>query len=1055
MIHELILTSVPRGIDGGSGFQPVLRTRDMKAGLEDRLKLASGYSHPFRHGDARNPVVYVHRIERVSGSSLHVLGRIADAGSDHTGRSNFIGHLLALEAADARRKAAGPAEVARRFPFRTKWSDPPREESPPTVVGGDRMPAPCSSWRAAGLDAGLAGDLAEAAMKGQEVLLVTRPGDTGDTVLSLFADALALVEPSRRWQVTFNTCAIEPFQALWTAIRADLPQAQALRSHAGRVIDLTADARGSDGEYARFARDGTAAAVLPWQRPAAASPGTGLLSPASAAERAEAERIPPLTVESAAVAEPVALPLGPVASSPFDGGAPPAISDAGGAARKRRLDEVTGVGHSDHRPNSKRAFARAFGVASIVAILCTAVLIGGWIALDPDVLRKVGFVGSKRPATQASHANGDSGGGGSGPAIDPGGSEADLHLEERVKALLDEKKKLLESWVQLESRITAFGQRLGSLQNGPEKIRLAPGRADPLQPLMRQLDEQKKACIHRSESVPEKVPTVAKGHPAFRERLDQFEGAVKEAEAWLKKTKGDLDNLVAAERDALANWEAGEQQKADEKRQKDRREEFERFAKEKSLYQPLPVGKELSPRAQEIELCEFPIDSLGKPDLHLAVPDDFLEPDPESYNTKFSVEVVEAAGEGAATNRWEIRYAPSKMTFGGDKEHKKPRPLAAIEARDGKIFMAVEANELPRKPGLLLRRSVLVITAKDPDAPNDRNKCSDKEIRFIEPKMIGDIMIDLLDDRCQSFQLPVAEGSLPVRSVQVVVETEATRDSPERRELRSFGEHKDFDIAGCLAKQQVPGIVELGHGDMLGIEWSLSLGQAALNAEPMKPKHGKLQDLKDRVSKKLKNSPDKAIATFEKAARAGKADLNRRLPVPFRDDCPDVHFTFGQSITCFHKKTQRPDIREDLEKKVKDAENSLRSAQGRADGTTKSEQDIASASRAVEVAKQNLLGEQLKILAEWKQWYLKKLDDYTRELAGVLKPYLEPSGKILRIMEINSLAKGPDEKEYKVPLVVYDPKATPVSPKGQKPVDTTAARDENPSSEGSPVNVDD
>ena len=268
MASELIITSARKGLDGGSGFQPVLRTRGMAPSLAERIRIRAGYSHPYTQGDARNPIVFVHRTERVGGENLHFLIRLADAGSDHTGRSNFLAHAIVLDSGEAKRKPAGPAETMRRFPFRTSWDEPSRESGSPTVIGGERPPSPCAAWSAAGLDPGIAGDLAESAMKGETTRVVTRPGDD---VLLLFADALALVAPAKRWQVTFTTCEIEPVEANWRAVRSDLPQSRGLASTPG-VIDLSRPgARGSDSPYARYAR-GDAGTVLPWE--SATSPGS-------------------------------------------------------------------------------------------------------------------------------------------------------------------------------------------------------------------------------------------------------------------------------------------------------------------------------------------------------------------------------------------------------------------------------------------------------------------------------------------------------------------------------------------------------------------------------------------------------------------------------------------------------------------------------------------------------------------------------------------------------------------------------------------------------------
>ena len=49
----------------------VMRRAGMPPQVASRLKAAGGYSHPFPHGDRRNPVVYVHRIEEAAGKTWH------------------------------------------------------------------------------------------------------------------------------------------------------------------------------------------------------------------------------------------------------------------------------------------------------------------------------------------------------------------------------------------------------------------------------------------------------------------------------------------------------------------------------------------------------------------------------------------------------------------------------------------------------------------------------------------------------------------------------------------------------------------------------------------------------------------------------------------------------------------------------------------------------------------------------------------------------------------------------------------------------------------------
>ena len=386
MAQEIVITSVRRGLDGGSGYQPVLRTRGMKQAVAERLQIRSGYSHPYPFGDPRNPVVFIHRIERVAGQTLNVLGRICDAGSDDTGRSNFLAHMAALEDTEARRKTSGPADVARRFAFKTTWNEQPREADPPTVIGADRSPAPCAAWRAAGLDPGLAGDLAEAAASGKETRLIVRQGDD---VLALFADAIALLPPAKRWQVTFNTCEIEPFDATWRAVREDLPQARSWRGSPG-VIDFTNSAtKGSDSIYARFARG--EASALPWQAPASdsAKPSTAVAtsSPQSPPAEESSQQAPGPVVHHAS--ETQVPPVAP--SSPGDTAPPPpdVPSPPAGPKKRNYLEHVERVAldrdQREHAAPTQSKALRYAGPAAVVMLLL--MLIGGFaaISLNPEL----------------------------------------------------------------------------------------------------------------------------------------------------------------------------------------------------------------------------------------------------------------------------------------------------------------------------------------------------------------------------------------------------------------------------------------------------------------------------------------------------------------------------------------------------------------------------------------------------------------------------------------------------------------------------------------------
>jgi hypothetical protein len=229
MIGRIVITSVPRGLDGGAGFQPVLRTHALRPSIAERLAMRAAYPHPFPFGDPRNPRVCFHRIELVGDRAIHVLGSVRDAGNSYTGRSNYLAELIAIDPTETRGLPGGPAYAARSFPWLGRWTGEPRETplaAEPALPGHDpadpettRGPAQCPAWQAATGDAGWAGELAKSFLDGKRALIWA--GENID-VLELFVEALRLLPASARWQVTFNTCEIEPFPAHWRAVRPEL-----------------------------------------------------------------------------------------------------------------------------------------------------------------------------------------------------------------------------------------------------------------------------------------------------------------------------------------------------------------------------------------------------------------------------------------------------------------------------------------------------------------------------------------------------------------------------------------------------------------------------------------------------------------------------------------------------------------------------------------------------------------------------------------------------------------------------------------------------------------
>jgi hypothetical protein len=789
MANELIITSVRKGLDGGSGYQPVLRTRGMKLAVAERLQIRSGYSHPYAHGNQRNPVIFVHRVERVAGERLNVLARICDAGSDHTGRSNFLAHLVAIPEAETRRMAAGPADVARRFTFKGLWNEPAREADPPTLIAADRAPAPCAAWQAAGLDPGIAGDLAEAAASGTEVRLIVREGDD---VLALFTEALALVPPAKRWQVTFNTCEIEPFDAVWRAVREDLPQARAARGGAG-VIDLTAaGAKGSDRDYARFARG--EAVSLPWQT--AAAPAAPTPPPEVTTAR------PGSGNETATLPSDRRTPA--AAASSRETRIPPASGPPRRPAGKRNFLEKVGSGRefwseadSEPPPRSGGLHRWLLTVIAVTAALALVAIAG--VLLRPDARRAVAAL--FRP----DEAAGDK----PEKPIDDGNKPSAPGEEERKKQLA------AEADARAKAKAEAEAER----------------------------EKQKAAAAE-----------LAKKHEEEKRQREMTERQ-QEAEAKQKK----LDKLRAQ---AIAEFQALPTVIPKDLMVKS-------LDSDATPIRPVVLGKL---NAEHLEGLSFaiavPKEKLGSSDFEA-----WIEP------------VKEKKGE------WEIL-----TNFGTEDRNVKPSALATLSVATDEIRIEPKAAVMKRTQFCLLRRSVLLVSARDPEAP-DSDKPAVKAIQLcrpVRPKKPferGALLEKILGDDAW-FNLPIPEGiaaslqqKLPAANVAVEYEVQF--------DYEPTGEKKVSTAAGTLSGSELESgryhpllqlMVPEDPKTTIGVEIAVSLQDGKVRVLPKAIGPGAAFIDPDKVAKeakKLADGGDKLVKDLETSVTNLVNALKRSTPADF------------------------------------------------------------------------------------------------------------------------------------------------------------------------------
>jgi hypothetical protein len=1005
MAHQLIVTSAKQGLEGGTGDQAVLRSAGMPPQVASRLKAAGGYSHPFPHGDRRNPRVYVHRIEEAAGKTWHVLGCIRDVGSDHTGRSNFLAHMLAADQAEARGKKGGPAAVmAAANLFVESWQGPPDGAAQTKVLmAGDETPVKgsCPAWTRAGLDPGLAGDLAMHAAAGKQVVIVTRPGD--DDVLGLFRDALKLVEPGKRWSVTFNTCAIESFNGIWKAIRDDLPQARGLRDSPGAVvIDLTKSPRGSDETYARFARG--EADVLPWQGGAKPS-------------------------QTAAVIE-TAAAFGPAAGQPPSTGPIAGQTHPGGIRSGRK--GIEGPVFVAPREESQRKWwvgpAVLVAVPTIFLGLLAAYVFRDVIsdALWPESAPSPIEVAKPKEAP-------------SGPTPEEMAREEE---QRRKEAIAQARQQLKDAW---GSR-TADGIRgeAERLVREVEKLRKGTETEQGLRITLDGVGDPTEIAT-RAIAAAEQADKVVRQPEEAVDFVANLEAAAKElaaAAGLLEATVKRVPEIAAAER---TTRDDAMRQQQDAAAEKSRRDAFEAFKKQGSITVELPVpdlaqshltGKPDNP---PVSLGPFAAQDLVEPSLQLAVPEDTLNGVP------FAAEIVQAAAD-----RWEI-----KVTNGYTGLDGQPQTIAALEVRSGMLVLEVVPQMLGKRPVAILRRCVILAGAKDPDGTLPLVR----EIRLVKPKSVGLLRVAAAAGK-QAIEVPVppdgtaANTKLPISGIEVVGEWGG------KRETTRLPEQGTPDQPGIVSWAGVQ-LGQLGDGVMLELKIDLSLPQATFAATPVLkgPNSAgfKLEKMADFLEKEAKNLPnvketfDKRVTKcpgrdFKKAQGSStevegvKAWFTKPLAtaVFMKLDLPG-HETIQSSMDLYLRAEYgrlTEEKRVQWERDVANEKDENQKKAKRAAGPGKP--DFPNGfddwfTRCAGAKEQDWPREFESRLNDWSDWFWQTFETHwktTETLANKLNQQAD-----VRLLEITSIARDPDDpsKEYRVPLVQFDPAAPVTRTAGAKP----------------------
>lgn len=383
MIYELIVTSAKRALQAGrSGFAAVMRTRGMHPELQSRLEALSGYRHLYPQGDPRNPVILTHTVIDSVAGKFSVFSRTVDAGSDYSGRSNKLSHHVACDAAEIRNGASSSPAAALKWleenrRFASRWEDEPREQDPAAPVRFPQSdPAKCTAWEAAAGDAGWAGVLVDRTLKGMPTwIIVAADSDAG----LLLAEAMALMEPSKRWGVSFTTHALSDAGFVWKVAADGTTEAKAAREHNAAVIDLTRPSRATDdGPYAQAARG---LAEVPWRRTAAKPATSGTPSPQVRPSSEPTNVTVPAMQHEAAAPPPASRPAPPPLVKPPPVVRPPDVLGGATGFPPTARDSVIS------RRNSP-LIAAAVAVGLLVAVLL-GLLVDVQLRGEGSVIRKV------------------------------------------------------------------------------------------------------------------------------------------------------------------------------------------------------------------------------------------------------------------------------------------------------------------------------------------------------------------------------------------------------------------------------------------------------------------------------------------------------------------------------------------------------------------------------------------------------------------------------------------------------------------------------------------
>ena len=279
MADQLLYTSAADGLKAGSsGYCTVEKTPGINETLESSLQRLSSYDaiyHPTP--DRQNPICFNHVVVTAGRRKYNVISRVSDYSDDYSGRSNYLAHHLVLSETEKTVGRDPAAILAQPGLMKSEWSGQSLYVDPPTVQATSSPLTQCTEWRevCGGTHeaAGWAGVLAERTRQSpREPIYILLPAPKSanwpaDRTLKLVDEALVLLPPARRWQVTFSTFysdLLADTTCQWRFVVEGSPAfAAATDGRHGEIINLTAPlGQPTGGDLVLMAQTGVRAAAV-------------------------------------------------------------------------------------------------------------------------------------------------------------------------------------------------------------------------------------------------------------------------------------------------------------------------------------------------------------------------------------------------------------------------------------------------------------------------------------------------------------------------------------------------------------------------------------------------------------------------------------------------------------------------------------------------------------------------------------------------------------------------------------------------------------------------